>query len=96
MYHQFYKIFMDETLEKLPGVPRRCPIKPGSYYTYDALIIDDLPKNPDNQNEYWRDTSGLPNGNYRVTAGLFTKTDPQAIFIEYQFEVNKRMNAEKF
>jgi hypothetical protein len=96
MYHQFYKLFLDETLDKLPGIPRRCPFKAGPCYTYDAPLVDVYAKNPDNQNEFWRDVIGLPNGNYRITVRLFTRTDPQAIFIEYQYEVNRRMNAENF
>jgi hypothetical protein len=96
MYHQFYKTYLDGIFEQLPGLPRRCPIKAGPCYTYDAPIIDLYAKNPNNQNGYMKDMVGLPNGNYKLTVELFTTADPQAIFIEYQYEINRRMNAENF
>jgi hypothetical protein len=96
MYHQFYKTFFDDIFDQLSGLPRRCPFKAGPCYTNDVPIIDTSAKHKNSQNGFYRDMLDLPNGNYRVTVRLFTRTDPQAIFIEYQYEVNRRMNAENF
>lgn len=87
----FYRGFLDEVFKIFPSLPRQCPIKPGAYYTHNSSMRETYEQLETND-KFQATTLRMPNGVFKIAGRLSTKKDPDAIHINWQYELKKRMN----
>lgn len=92
-----FKNTLDLVFEKVPNMPRSCPILPGKYYNENLTIVS-----PEMIEEYQKlirlitDKGILPNGVYRNFLKYYSNDVPVGIAYYYNVEVNFRMNEDRF
>jgi Protein of unknown function (DUF1091) len=89
--HPFYRGFLDEVFKVFPGLPQQCPIKPGAYYTHNSSMSETY-ENFQTNDKFQATTMSMPNGVFKIAGRLSTKRDPHAMYINWQYELKKRLN----
>jgi hypothetical protein len=89
----------------IPNISFSCPIKPGKYYAMNIMeyMGDERAvwsKNASVSKPDGKPKNGLgvdlPNGKYRYTFKISTNTDPFVYLVQWQLDVNSRLNEDKF
>lgn len=88
----FFRGFLNEFYRDFPEIPKKCPIKPGCYYAHNVSFDDRIQKESNMSNKFAATTVELPNGVYRMRITMSTNDDPQAVFLQWSYEIKKRMN----
>lgn len=96
--HQFYKEYFKGLMSQLPGLPRKCPIQPGPYFTVDEPIRGDKysKQRTDVDKKFMVDVMNLPNGVYRISIEVSANDEPKAAYIFWQYEIKNRLNFGNF
>jgi hypothetical protein len=101
-FPKYIEMFNTTLSELFPNKSMDCPFQPAKLYAKDVIVFMGLDKDyklSNHSNGPYRNGLGLelPNGKYRFTVHMFSKSlDPAGAFVQWQGEVRVRMNDEQF
>jgi hypothetical protein len=100
---QYFDMIEKERKKFFPNNTIDCPFKPGKFYATNISLVmgDDKEYGPAKPYKHVIGSGlgldvSLPNGRYRYTIKISSKTDPYIFFLQWQLEVRIRMNDDHF
>lgn len=97
MIPTFMEFIEPERKKLIPNLQIDCPIKPGPFY---ATNVDIFSQN-DNRTEgkikkKTMNPFDIPNGKYRYTLSISSKTDPNVYSVQWQVEIKSQHFEDQF